>query len=84
MRAIIKEIVDREARLHIAPVNLTADADLFALGLTPYSAVRVMLALEHELGVEFPRQAMKRETMSSIAAIECALSLAMPVTPAAA
>ncbi len=83
MRSTINEILDREARLHIPAANLTPNADLFALGLTPYSAVRLMLALEREFCVEFAREAMKRETVRSLAAIECALRLAKPVAPAA-
>ncbi len=84
MRDIINEIVDREALLHIPAADLTPNEDLFALGLTPYSAVRLMLALEREFRVEFSREAMKRETVRSLAAIECALHHARPVAPAAA
>ncbi|MGJ0392955.1 MAG: phosphopantetheine-binding protein [Methylocystis sp.] len=84
MRAIINEIIDREARLHIPAADLTPNADLFALGLTPYSAVRLMLALEREFRVEFAREALKRETVRSLAAIECALRLAKPAASAAA
>jgi acyl carrier protein len=73
MLAVIQQIVDREARLRVPAAELTPQADLYALGLTPYSAVRLLLAIERELEVELPRAALKRETMGSIAAIAEAL-----------
>jgi acyl carrier protein len=75
MFSLIKRIIEQETRLTVAVADLTPNADLFALGLTPYSAVRVMLALERELGVQFPREAMKRETMTSLESIAHALRL---------
>jgi acyl carrier protein len=77
MFAIIQRVIDREARLVIPAADLTPGADLYKLGLTPYSAVRVLLALEREFGVELPRRELKRETMQSIEAVARALRLAM-------
>jgi acyl carrier protein len=84
MFAIIRRIIDQEARLAVPAVDLTPSADLYALGLTPYSAVRIMLALEREFEAEFPREALKRETMSSLDSIARALSQVCSRTPRAA
>ncbi|MGV9480984.1 acyl carrier protein, partial [Gordonia aichiensis] len=40
--------------------------DLFAVGLTSHASVNVMLALEDEFDIEFPDEALKRATFSSI------------------
>jgi acyl carrier protein len=40
-----------------------------------------MLALERELGVQFPRHAMKRETMRSLETISQTLRLAQSGAP---
>ncbi|KAF2989070.1 phosphopantetheine-binding protein [Methylocystis sp. MJC1] len=81
MFSTIRRIIDREGRLPIAAADLTPNDDLFAFGLTPYCAVRIMLALERELGVQFPRHAMKRETMRSLETISQTLRLAQSGAP---
>lgn len=78
MFAAIQRVIEKEARLAVPAADLTPRADLYRLGLTPYSAVRVLLALEREFEIEFPRRLLKRETMQSIEAIAQALQLAGP------
>lgn len=77
MFAIIQRVIDKEGRLAVRAADLTPGADLYKLGLTPYSAVRVLLALEREFGVELPRCELRRETMQSIDAVARALHAAM-------
>ncbi|QGM96136.1 acyl carrier protein [Methylocystis parvus] len=77
MFAIIRRVIDQEARLAVPAADLTPGADLYKLGLTPYSAVRILLALEREFEVELPRGLLKRETMQSIDAVARALHIAM-------
>lgn len=69
MFEIIKRLIDREAKLAIPAAHLTPRADLYELGLTPYTAIRVLLAVEREFGVEFPRQSLNRAAMASIETI---------------
>ncbi len=69
MRAIIERLIDEEGRLPVHAANSTPTADLYAAGLTPYCAVRVLLALEREFNVVFPREALTRETLGSLEAI---------------
>jgi acyl carrier protein len=73
MFATILRVIDQEARLAVPAADLTPGADLYKLGLTPYSAVRALLALEREFGVELPRNLLRRETMQSVDAIAQAL-----------
>lgn len=77
MLTVIQRVIDQQARLVIPASALLPDADLYHLGLTPYSAVRVLLALEREFGVELQRAQLKRETMQSIEAVARAFHLAM-------
>jgi acyl carrier protein len=77
MQAVIQRIIEEEARLTVPASRLRPSADLYALGLTPYCAVRVLLALERELGVELPRAQLKRETLQSMESVERALKEVM-------
>jgi acyl carrier protein len=83
MFAMIRRVIDAEARLTAPAAELTPAANLYAAGLTPYSAVRVLLALERELDVELPRAALTRATMESMAAIAEAFARAKGLSVAA-
>lgn len=76
MFATIQRLIDRDARLHVAAADLTPQSDLYALGLTPYSAVRLLLSLEREFDIQLPRQFLERDTMRSIDSIVAALERA--------
>lgn len=65
----LQRLIDREAKLRVSADCLTARADLYELGLTPYTAIRLLLAIEREFGVEFPRRLLNRATMQSIDSI---------------
>lgn len=65
----IRRLIDREAKLAIPACDLTPRADLYALGLTPYTAIRLLLTVEREYGVEFPRESLNRASMASIESI---------------
>jgi acyl carrier protein len=62
--------------------NPTPRANLQAPGLTTFDAIRLLVAIEREFGVTFPRQMPKRETMASIISIVRVLR-AMQALPAA-
>ena len=65
----IKRLIAREAKLVVPASDLTPRADLYELGLTPYTAVRLLLAVEREFGVELPRKSLNRAAMASIESI---------------
>jgi acyl carrier protein len=76
--ATIQRVIDQEAKLAIPAANLTPRADLYALGLTSFDAIRLLVAIERAFKVEFPREALKRETVASIESIAMALEAALP------
>ncbi|WP_457796885.1 acyl carrier protein [Methylocystis sp. S23] len=76
MFATIQRLIEQETRLAIPAGRLTPDADLYRLGLTSFDAIRLLVAVEREFGVEFPREALNRKAVSSVAAIaEAVLAL---------
>jgi acyl carrier protein len=76
MIAAIQTIIDRETTLAIPAVNLTPRADLYALGLTSFDAIRLLVAVERAFKIELPREMLKRETVASIASIAAAVEMA--------
>jgi acyl carrier protein len=69
MIAIIQRAIDEKGGLAIPARSLSPDADLYGAGLTPFAAVQILLALEEEFRIEFPRQMLNRQSVSSINAI---------------
>jgi acyl carrier protein len=69
MLETIQRLIDEKGSLSIAARNLPRDGDLHRAGLTPFSAIQVMLALEKEFNIEFPKWMLNRQSMSSIDAI---------------
>lgn len=78
MIAKIKQLIDREAKLLLPAGDLTPRADLYRLGLTPYTAIRLLLAIESEFEVEFPRRLLNKTSMASIESIMACLREAKP------
>jgi acyl carrier protein len=65
----IRNLLQEHGRLH-QPVNsLTSDASLYDAGLTPFAAIRTMLALEEAFKIEFPASMQRRQSFASINAI---------------
>jgi acyl carrier protein len=62
----IRRLIDREAQISVPASNLTPRANLYELGMTPYTAIRLLLAIEREFRVEFPRDSLNRETMATM------------------
>ncbi len=69
MFATIQRLIEQETRLAAPAGRLTPEADLYQLGLTSFDAVRLLVAVEREFRVEFPREALNRKAMASIEAI---------------
>lgn len=74
----IQTIIDHEVTLAIPAAHLTQRADLYALGLTSFDAIRLLVAIERAFNVELPREMLKRETAASIASIAAAIQAATP------
>ncbi len=69
MIGIVRKVLQEYGGLHTPVDALASDADLYAAGLTPFAAIKIVLALETRFGVEFPVAMLRRENFSSIASI---------------
>lgn len=78
MIATIRRIIEQETKLAVPATRLTPHANLYDLGLTPFGAVLVLVAIEREFKIEFPRVLLKRETAASIASIALAIDSPQP------
>ena len=73
----IRRLLQEHGRLHTPVEHLSDSDDLYSAGLTPFAAIRTMLALEEAFDVEFPVSMLQRQSFVSIAAIhDCVSKLA--------
>lgn len=69
MFATIQRLIEQETRVAIPAEALSPEANLYELGLTSFDAVRLLVAVEREYKVEFPREALHRKSLLSIEGI---------------
>lgn len=74
----IRRLLQEHGRLHVPAQELAQDANLYEAGLTPFAAIRTMLALEEAFDVEFPVSMLRRQSFVSIEAIVACLSQLLP------
>lgn len=79
----IRRLLQENGRLHTPIETLSNDADLYQAGLTPFAAIRTMLAIEEAFDVEFPVNMLRRQSFSSINAIVACLNELKPVAAVA-
>ena len=82
MEETIREILRSHGELSVPVESLTLHADLFDAGLSSFSTVEVMLALEACLGTSIPEHLLTRSTFRSIAALCKAAEQLRPVSTA--
>lgn len=70
----IRCLLQENGRLHTPIETLSDSADLYEAGLTPFAAIRTMLALEEAFDVEFPVGMLRRQSFVSVNAIAACLS----------
>ncbi len=73
MEERLRSILNEVGGLTVDAETLGPTDSLFAKGLTSFSTVTVMLALEEEFDVSFPDALLTRETFTSIASLSDAL-----------
>jgi acyl carrier protein len=66
MEEQIRQIIADHGKLAVDVAGLARDSNLFEAGLTSHASVNVMLACEDEFDVEFPDEALRKATFSSI------------------
>jgi len=74
----IRRLLQENGRLHTPIESLTDNADLYQAGLTPFAAIRTMLAIEEAFDVEFPVNMLRRQSFASISAIVSCLNELKP------
>lgn len=78
----IRRLLQENGRLHTPIDSLSDNADLYQAGLTPFAAIRTMLAIEEALDVEFPVAMLRRQSFASINAIAACLNELKPAASA--
>jgi acyl carrier protein len=73
MIELIRQIIDAKGHLPVAARTLDPNANLYEAGLSPFTAIQVMLALEGACGVEFPKRMLRRRSFSSLNSIAACL-----------
>lgn len=70
----IRDILSEEGNLAVDAHHLGEGDDLYAVGLTSFASVQLMLALEDGFEVEFSEKMLNRRTFQSIASITSAIA----------
>lgn len=70
MNETIRELLAKFGGLPVAVAELADDADLYAVGLSSFASVQLMLGIEEAFDLEFPDSLLNRKSFASIAAIE--------------
>ncbi|MBZ9790756.1 acyl carrier protein [Rhizobium sp. 3T7] len=69
MNTTIRELLVKFGKLPVSVDQVADDADLYAVGLTSFASVQLMLAIEEAFDIEFPDNLLNRKSFASIAAI---------------
>ena len=69
MLQTIRRLIDETGNLSTPARDLGLETDLYRAGLTPFMAIRLMLRLERQFGVEFFGRMLNCRSLSSIASI---------------
>lgn len=65
----IREIVSENGGLKLPLEEIKDSTDLYRAGMTSYSSVLLMIALENEFNLEFPDGMLSRDVFESVDAI---------------
>lgn len=84
MLDLVCQLLDAYGSLQVPAATLEPDSDLYALGLTSFAAIRIMLALEEACDVQFPPRMLQRQSFASIDSILACLEELQPIAPKAA
>jgi acyl carrier protein len=79
MLDLVCQLLDAHGSLRVPAATLEPDADLYALGLTSFAAIRIMLALEEACDVQFPPRMLRRQSFDSISSILGCLEELQPI-----
>lgn len=69
MNTTIRDLLVKFGKLPIPLDQVADDADLYAVGLTSFASVQLMLGIEEAFDIEFPDNLLNRKSFASISAI---------------
>ncbi|CCM77710.1 acyl carrier protein [Rhizobium mesoamericanum] len=69
MNTTIRELLVKFGKLPASVDQIADDADLYAVGLTSFASVQLMLGIEEAFDIEFPDNLLNRKSFASINAI---------------
>lgn len=75
----IREIVSENGGLKLPLEEIKDSTDLYRAGMTSYSSVLLMIALENEFNLEFPDGMLSRDVFESVDAIAHAIETLLRV-----
>lgn len=75
MNEKIRNLLTKLGGLPVAANEIAPDADLYAIGLSSFASVQLMLGIEEAFDIEFPDHLLNRKSFVSIDAIERTVSL---------
>jgi acyl carrier protein len=78
MMDTIRRLLQEHGRLHMPVAQLSDFDDLYGAGLTPFAAIRTMLALEEAFDIEFPVSMLRRQSFASINAVRNCVNELLP------
>ena len=70
MNETIRTLLAKLGGLPVSVDTVADDADLYAVGLSSFASVQLMLGLEEAFDIEFPDHLLNRKSFASIGAIE--------------
>ncbi|EPE95935.1 acyl carrier protein [Rhizobium grahamii] len=69
MNTTIRDLLVKFGKLPVSVDQVADDSDLYAVGLTSFASVQLMLGIEEAFDIEFPDNLLNRKSFASIAAI---------------
>jgi acyl carrier protein len=75
MNETIRGLLTKFGSLPVAVDQIANDADLYAVGLSSFASVQLMLGIEETFDIEFPDNLLNRKSFASINAIEKTLDM---------
>ena len=76
MIELVRHLLQEQGCIAVPLDSLANTATLYSVGLTPFAAIGVMLALERQYRVEFPAEMLKLRSFVDIESIVSCLSRA--------
>lgn len=75
MNTTIRDLLVKFGKLPVSLDQVADDADLYAVGLTSFASVQLMLGIEEAFDIEFPDNLLNRKSFASISAIAKTIDL---------